>query len=257
MTDSPPAVDDQQELDSASITPTASQIETILEPWRTIDQREFAVTPNYLPAVWLRTCYTPGSDQKHEELVDKVDMTNAIDGDHRVLNDPDLYNFGAHWHRLFDYMPELLGPRESEAINEALEDLRAVAEGGVTRAPAMMLEDLSPLPAEHLEETVHTLLQSQVHKQCVVGWMVLEDEAAMESGEVAVMFLDAYGQVVRSQRSSPRDAEQMGGAWSSCMFDEMDEWELGELGEEYKLGGTYGRLLLESFARPSSGVNPG
>ncbi|KAI4125113.1 MAG: hypothetical protein LQ338_004441 [Usnochroma carphineum] len=205
------------------------------------------------PAVWLRTCYTEGSDQRHDELVKGIDMLLAVDGDHRLLNDPDLYNFGADWQRVFDVLPELLQPSDGdwtyyqEAQCKALEDLTAFAEGGVARAPPKLLENLSSFQGEELEQIVREALQSEVHTAHVVTWIVLEDEKALANGEVAVMFVDAYGRVIRSKRTEVGEASMMGGAWVNCCWDEMDIWEEAVLGEEYQIGGSCGGLLLESI----------
>ncbi|KAI4256618.1 MAG: hypothetical protein LQ352_002008 [Teloschistes flavicans] len=272
MTGSPAAADDvdpewgnlaseqyllEPNQERTSIVPTASQIESILQPWRTEDQRDLAIALAYLPAIWLRTCYAPGTDPKHEALIEDVDMLNAIDSDDRVLNNPQLYNFGVEWHRVFDYLPELLKPyggeeetrHVSERQEDALRDLQAVAEGGVSRAPTRLLENLAPFEGEELEYHVNVALQSEVHRQCVIMWVVLEDEAALGDGRVAVMFLDAFGRVVRSKRVPARQAEDMGGAWSDHMWYELGEWEEGELGKDYQAGGACGGLLLESMRK--------
>ncbi|KAL8788431.1 MAG: hypothetical protein Q9213_001654 [Squamulea squamosa] len=69
-------------------------INSIFGSWHSPTQRT-AAKPNMVHAVWLRTCYSPGSEKKDEDLVVDVDMDVAIDGDNRLLNDPNLYNFGS------------------------------------------------------------------------------------------------------------------------------------------------------------------
>ncbi|KAL8706620.1 MAG: hypothetical protein Q9201_000367 [Fulgogasparrea decipioides] len=221
-------------------------------PWRSPAQRELASQVEK-PAVWLRTCYSQGTDEKHEELVDCIDMFMAVDGDERLLNDPSLYNFGADWHQVFDVLPELL-ERDSdhwtyykEQQRQAVEELKAFAQGGVSRAPSGLLENLSCFQDKELEDYVAKVLQSEVHAACVIGWVVLEDEEALNSGMPVVMFVDVLGRVVRSTRVEDGHAAlSIGGFWANCSWREIPEWEDGELGEDYKNGGACAGLLLEN-----------
>ncbi|KAL8942163.1 MAG: hypothetical protein Q9216_001810 [Gyalolechia sp. 2 TL-2023] len=209
------------------------------------------------PAVWLRTCYTTGSDEKHKSLIEGIDMYNAVDGDHRLLDDPELYSYGADWQRVFEVVPELLEPNDrdwasyEDAQREAVEGLRAYAGGGVARAEPGLVSNLASgefgFKGQELEYHVAKALQAEVHRVRVVAWVVLEDEEALESGNVAVIFVDALGRVVRSTRVPAGDAESMGGAWADGCWDEMTEWTDGDLGPQYRLGGECGWLLLESM----------
>ncbi|KAL8642258.1 MAG: hypothetical protein Q9228_001024 [Teloschistes exilis] len=244
------------------ISPSATDISEILKPWRTSSQREVADYNTMGPAIWLRTCYTIGSDEKHEALINGVDMDNAVDGDHRLLNDPTHYDYGADWQRVFEVLPELLEPNDQswesyeENHHTEFEALRAYAEGGIARADQRLVDNLTGVSqgmpqfgfqGAELENQVAKALQSSVHKACVVAWVVLEDEEALESGKVALMFVDALGRVVRSIRVEVGEAERMGGFWADGSWDEIHEWEDGESGPEYRLGGSCGGLLLESI----------
>ena len=236
---------------SRTESPTAAQISTILQPWRTPAQRDTA-RRGTINAVWLRTCYSPGSDEKHEELVEFIDMELAVDGDDRLLNDPESYNFGPNWQQVFDIFPELLEPEEGYwdylqgQQHESMEALKAFAEGGVSRAPSGLLENLSSLQGQEQEDYVATVLQSSVHAAYVNAWVVLEDEEALNTGKPLLMFLDTQGRVVRSMRVSAGDAAGIGGLWLDGSWRETTEWEDGDLGEEYKKGGACEGLLLEN-----------
>ncbi len=214
-------------------------------------------------AVWLRTCYTEGSELRHEELVEPVQMDMAVDD--RLLNDPLLYNYGAAWQRVFDVMPELLEPYHEtwssyeDGQRKAVEALSAYATGGLASAPPRLVENLycpNGVPGfpgavgmrgQVLEYHVGQLLQSKVHHTYVVSWLVLEDEEALDTGKVAVIFLDALGNVVRSKRVTAQDPEHIAGLWGDGSFVESSEWENGELGSEYQTGGSRGNLLLETM----------
>lgn len=91
---------------TVAMPPTSSQIASILRPWRTLEQRDLAVDRGVIGSLWLRTSYREGTDAKHEALVADVDMDMAVD--ERLLNDATLYDFGTHWERVLDYIPELV-----------------------------------------------------------------------------------------------------------------------------------------------------
>ena len=242
--------------------PSANQIATILEPWRSFDQREVADTKDTGAAVWLRTCYTSGSDEKHAELIEGVDMHNAVNGDHRLLSDPELYNYGPEWRQIFSIIPELLEPGgkpwdyRTQKQHNTLQALSAYAQGGLAAVNQRLLDNLTGVAqgtpeigfrGEQLENEVAKALQSEVHKSHAVSWLVLEDEEALEVGNVAIIFLDAHGRAIRSKRVSPGEAEQMGGFWADGSWDEISEWQDGEVGVEYRSTGACGGLLLENL----------
>lgn len=231
-------------------TPT-TKTSSILQPWSTSTRHEIA-SPAMSPAVWLRTCYSEGSDQKHEKLVGSVDISNPVNGVYRLLNDPSLYNYGTHWQRVFDIFPELLEPNQGDSNSyqerqrQAREALERFTDGGLANTPSSLLDYLPYVSGGELEEYVAEVLQSDVHKASVVAAIVLEDEEALETGNVAVMFLDALGRVVRMKRVGVGEAQQMGGSWLDGSWDETAEWEEGDCGQDYEAGDSCGGLLLKS-----------
>ena len=42
-------------------------------------------------------------------------MQNAVDDNHRLLEDKSLYDFGSDWERIFYYIPELVSNYEDNA----------------------------------------------------------------------------------------------------------------------------------------------
>ncbi|KAL8949913.1 MAG: hypothetical protein Q9222_004015 [Ikaeria aurantiellina] len=243
-------------------TPTAAEISTILKPWRTQEQREIVESTSMVPAVWVRTCYTPGSDAKHEAIIQSIELDNAVDGEHRLLNNPDLYNYGSQWQRVFQVLPELLHTEPQswtyrcDAQRKAVEELRAYAQGGLAQADRRLVDNLTGvsqgtpeigLRGAELEHSAARALQSAVHQSRVVAWVVLEDAEALDTGKVGLMFVDPQGRVVRSSRLEPGDAEMMGGLWVDGSWDEMDDWEDATFGPEYQAQGEFGGLLLETM----------
>lgn len=261
---------------SSVIAPTKAQIESILKPWRTIAQRHLASEPGLVGAIWLRTCYTEGTDSKHADLIEGLDMENAVDDEDRLLDDKSLYDFGPDWERILYYIPELISnyddnDAEAEAdrrprmIEKEIGKFReAQAALLVPSPPGAELEPPSSIswlvsntrsffttPAE-VEVQVLSAIQSNIHKACVVNYIIVEDEEALlpdtkTEGLVRLIFFDSCGYVVRSSRISAGHAEQMGGQWLERCFDERDmEWRQAEFGDEYKEGGRKANLSLYS-----------
>lgn len=232
--------------------PRAAGISSILQPWRTLAQRKIP-SSDTVRAAWLRTCYTEGSDQRHNELVTGIDMHMAVGGDDRLLNDPDLYDFGSEWQRVFDFLPELVEPQEQsdwalrrKMFDEAVDDLKSFAARGIDGAPRQLRDNLWRNQGDALKQQIAEALQSSVHEACVVNWIVLEDEEALRSGDVMMLFLDAFGRAVRQKRVPPAQAEQFSGFWADGSWMESDLVE-AEIGEEYREGGACGNLLLQNI----------
>lgn len=240
-----------------AVQPTSSQIASILKPWRTIEQRDLAVDPGTLgPVAWLRTCYKEGTDAQHEAVVDRVDMYNAVDD--RLLNDATLYDFGDHWERIFDYIPELVVDQSEDASYRArrlrdAEDAFRMAQAIFSGSPATAAIGEEPmrliesarryLPAAEVQEHVLQVLQSSIHCACVKTYLIVEDEEALQTGQVLLLFLDNCGRAVRQQRLPAREAEDIGGAWVQHCWDEDHFWEDADLGADYQEGGVCGHLL--------------
>ncbi|KAL8836305.1 MAG: hypothetical protein Q9170_002978 [Blastenia crenularia] len=212
-----------------------------------------APSPDKIPTIWLRTCYSEGSDRSHEALVRSIDRSNTTNGECRILNDANHCDFGDDWEQLFDICPELLQPpREDWALHqrrqhEAKAALKRFAEGGLASIPSALFESLSYCGGEDLEEFVGEVLQSGVHKTHVVTRLILEDEEAVQTGNVAVMFVDALGRIVRMKRIEVGELEHLNGVRVDAHWDDMVDWEEGKLGEEYQLGGMCEDLLLENI----------
>lgn len=221
-------------------------------------QRRLATNPGQLDCVWLRTYYADGSDAKHDALLENVELQNAIDDEDRLLNDPALYDFGDEWERILDYVPELVAEAESaarvreaeaafHAVQKHLQTDGALASPGLTAA--MLIENArGSLPAEDVQRLVLKAMQSGIHKACVTNYVIVEDGKTLggenREGLVAVLFLDTRGRVVRGVRVPAGDAEQLGGLWLECAWDEGGQWDEAELGPEYRPGGSCGNLLL-------------
>lgn len=149
----------------------------------------------------------------------------------------------------FDVLPELLDAEDQDWIyyqetqRQAIEKLRASAEGDVPQAPTRLLQNLSSLQGEELEQFVAKTLQSAVHRAFMVNWIVVEDDFTLATGQAAIIFLDA-GRFVRSTRVDLGEVHQTDGGWADGCWDELVEWEEGKLGDTKT-----GDLSLESMRR--------
>lgn len=116
-----------------------------MKPWRTIAQRHLATEPGLVGAVWLRTCYTEGTDSKHADLIEGLDIENAVDDNDRLLDDKSLYDFGPDWERILYYIPELISnydDNDAEAeddrprmIQKEIENFRKAQEALLVPSP--------------------------------------------------------------------------------------------------------------------------
>ena len=236
------------------VTPSQDQIETILVPWRTIFQRDIAHNPGALGCVWLRTDYLEGTDAAHESLLEHVDWCNAVDDEDRLLDDEDLYNFGDDWRRILDVFPELVSysdeiwTSQQKSLQEAedyLLNAKAYLAGReVEDSPIEWIDSIKEhCPATEAEQIVMGTYRSGVHMECVANYLIVEDKKAVETKQLLLVFLDAFGRVVRWSRVDPSEAEQMGGSWLAPNWFDLHEWKDGEIGEDYQVGGVCGHLL--------------
>lgn len=245
-----------------SIPPTSIQVSQILQPFRTLQQRHIAANLGTISTVWLRTCYTPGTDEQHAELLGPNELESA-----HLLSDPALYDFGPNWSRVLDIFPELLGlPDHNEQQAHHAYIQSAVAKFHVANA-ALAAADPSTIsndpltfiertreyyPAEEVRAHILGAMQSSIHKACVVNYILVEDQTALETGKVRLLFLDARGRVVRKTRVEREAAEEMGGFWVQSAWDDLDEWIEAEWGESYRKGGAEEGLLLFAGSEPNT-----
>jgi hypothetical protein len=240
----------------------ASEAARILDTWRTSAQRRIATEPPYLDNVWLRTYYGPGSDEKHEVIIDEINLEWAIDEEDRLLDDPELYNYGEHWEHILEIIPELV--RREPGFNwqqywEKIEECkdkcvlaRRLLSGESINVPerpglnvAHTIEWFRTLyPAEELDRHVMETFQAYLHGFCFVNWIYIFDEQAFTSGKFLIVWLDPCGNVVRSNRADIELAEGWNAKWMSAAMDEVEEWMNADIGDAYRLGGRHENLYF-------------
>ncbi|KAK4982526.1 hypothetical protein LTR50_007701 [Elasticomyces elasticus] len=246
-------------------TPMPYQTTTILHPWRTLGQRHLATDPGLVGTVWLRTYYSTSTDALHDSLVSRIDLCNAVDDPDRLLNDSALFSYGSNWSLILDVLPELVvfppGPEYADylscirAAQDALRRTRVVCSRGLDSSTAP--EDVAAMPntmisdarrlgfsEREIEDMVMKAMESEALKAYVVNYLIVEDEEALRGadgegkGENEVMlllvFLDAWGRVVKSKRVDVKTAEMFSGSWLEASWDETGEWEHAQAGEAYR-----------------------
>ena len=235
----------QLRLPTTPVVPTSDQVESILKPWRTEEQRETAdslASPSSDMA-WLRTCYDEGSDEKHDALMEGTDLDMAIGSEDHLLDDADLYDYGDDWRRILDQLPEIIPIRDAlgntDWIRRQLTEYLAFQKHGLGSASPRLRQNLSFLEGAEYENAIQKSLLGSLHYGCKVTFLVVEDKEALETGNVLLLYLDAEGLVVRSLRLHPGEIEQISGAWSDgCLIDDDLYWEDVEIGTDYRSGGS-------------------
>lgn len=228
--------------------PSESQISTILAPLRTPSQRQLAhereitYQNSDVNAAWLRTDYSPDTDDQHEELMSNTDVEDAVGSRRNLLNDADLYNFGNEWQKVFSVLPELLDPTanklDTDWVNQEKEDV--MNEKFPLHIEQLIAKIRRNLPQERAEKEIFDIVHTPVQKSYVVNYLVIEDKQALESGKVLVVFVDDMGQVVRKNRVDVEEVDSLGGMWMQCAYDDLDIWMEGEVGVDYVVGGARG-----------------
>lgn len=58
----------------------------------------------------------------------------------------------------------------------------------------------------------------------MVNFVIVEDEEALQNGNVLLNFVDSQGQVVRQKRTTFDEAQTIGGMALDGAWDDMDTW---------------------------------
>ena len=123
----------------------------------------------------------------------------------------------------------------------------STAADDVAAAPAALIESARAqgFGEDEVQRMAVGAMVSAVHKACVVTYLIVEDEETLcEEGLVLLVFVDAYGDVVREKRVTAEQAEMMGGFWVNCSWDESGDWEDAVWGPEYTAEGQRGGLVV-------------
>jgi len=240
--------------------PTADEIAHILLPWRSLRVRTAAVAIwrqlSGNEAIWVRTHYT-GDDSGNTKLLQEWlndDLSYSPDdgSSWRVLDDPKVFNFGAEWERVLNILPEIAsapqrysrlvdGPEtpdhESEFLAEFRDRLREEVRSAVDKEGQVEVSETG------------VSLQLVACKRI----LIVVDEEAFRTGRLLLLFLDAWGNVVRQMRLASEDLADVIVPFGDSRLTEMDWFmevvynseEGAKLGVKYKSNGIRGIQLYQ------------
>jgi hypothetical protein len=244
---------------SMSVLPPPEQWREILTDLRTKQQRELAFW-NHDGHIWLRTCYTTGSDEIHSRLLRDFDPGEALNSEDTVLDDATLYSYGDDWAKIFSVLPEIIlqikdfsesdyWKDSSDSVRRYLDDEKyfieqlkeCIASQPSTRdeMSAAFHEQNEDAFQDEGEESFGWALRS-LHLASTHSWCVVADEEAIQTGLVLLVFFDDKGRVVRQGRRTPSDCTYMEGAFVDGCIDEDETMNFGEPGPAYAVGGVCG-----------------
>ncbi|RPA73866.1 hypothetical protein BJ508DRAFT_418867 [Ascobolus immersus RN42] len=244
----PPDINDHDNGDiftaNVQIGVTEGQIRDILAPWRSLRQREAAIYyGESVTELWIRTCYTEGSDEKFQELVEEGDLDtfDTLDSEDpnvetligRILNNKAQYDFGADWKKILDVMPEIVVRPEPR---KQIAELRRACREMLDQAGGVM---------EDMDQRVWESKRNLIQGLCVANYMVIIDQEALDTGNLLFAFLDNHGDLVTQVRLPACEAQEVSGGWSARGVDRWYQYveDDGEPGPKYEMECEAGREL--------------
>ncbi|KAK0641768.1 hypothetical protein B0T16DRAFT_461800 [Cercophora newfieldiana] len=224
------------------LTPTPSEISTILLPWRPQKLRRIAqqhIQGHGYHYIFLRTHYGGGESDsaKLRGWLDQGGWPNGVeirpeDEYFVVLDDEELFDFGDDWQRVNMVLPEVAAPGADRRFGEgSVEELRGQFEEGGTGG------------SEDEED-----LEDRIRVSATIGavWLVVVDEEAFETGELGLMIRDKKGNVVKDSLIKA-EGDAFDTFYLYCMvkgaYECTAEWGNGAVGRKYRSGGSIMREL--------------
>jgi hypothetical protein len=248
---------DRRPRETMQRVPTDEEVHAILRPWRPLRWRSAAAslwTKRYDEAVWLRTHYGEGSDEKfaawHAMDEDYDAQFEPRDVVWTVLDDAELFDFGGEWWRVFDVLAELAdrwrAPQETvQALREKLhqEIQRRVAAGDDPAEVAVF-------------EAEYGKYGQELQLAVVASFLLVADARAWETDRLRLLYLDSKGNVIRHTTVEVERAWETRDYWFAPRFRNTEWWRYkddpadgepeepgAELGKKYRAHGEQGRVL--------------
>ncbi|KAH8690779.1 hypothetical protein BGW36DRAFT_59754 [Talaromyces proteolyticus] len=206
-----------------AIAPSAAQIRDILAPWRSLRWRSASWEiwnqirdPKWDYQginIWLRTHYAESVEEKARDSAklaawfeSPVEGNPNIDDDvddtmtsWRLLDDELIFNFGTDWERVFEIIPELVGPK-SGLSRCFLSEEDSVTKKYRKEIFGELREKVAS--SAELQEKLITIEGSNNRVQCrsVHTYLLVADKTAFTTDEFLILFLDLKGHYVRQSR---------------------------------------------------------
>jgi hypothetical protein len=231
---------------------------------RTEGQRRHSVSKQHPGSIiWLRTYYADGSDAGHKALLDQLNWEIALDQEENILDDAALYSYGDDWTAIFEALPEFFFEMLEEYVMRRVRDsdralnthldhelrLRECYQRCAVSQPPTAQEQDAGLSGEHPGDNEFQDAVRELHYDAAATYMFVADKEAIETGEVAVLFIDDCGRVIRHNRMPPQDCESLSGSWSECSSYDIYEFVGGKPGPAYSRGGICGPPFVTYDAR--------
>jgi hypothetical protein len=187
----------------------------------------------------------------------------ALDQEENILDDAELYSYGDDWAAILEVLPEFFFERLKEYVistevdcNTALRThlghelrLRESHQHCIVSQPPTAQEQDASLSGGDLGEDKFLDAVRELHYDATMMYIFVADKEAIETGEVAVLFIDDCGRVVRHKRMPPVDCESLSGGWLEASPHDVYEFTDGEIGPAYSRGGIYGPPFIAYDAR--------
>ncbi|KAJ5730112.1 uncharacterized protein N7483_004620 [Penicillium malachiteum] len=157
------------------------------------------------------------------------------------LDDSELFNYGDHWEKMFELLPELADPRFSEDKSirpkftpldseiSLLRHARTSCKEAIRQEKILNPEDWHENPHKVIYRTF-----SDLHYVCTANYVIINDREAFETGHARIVYVDSRQNIVREARF-----EVVLGSFEETMLDWFDItltqwlWEDSEVGEKY------------------------
>ncbi|OJJ53582.1 hypothetical protein ASPSYDRAFT_94782 [Aspergillus sydowii CBS 593.65] len=226
--------------------PTPDEISNILQPWRSDELRRIAWRIwgcNNVQPLLLRTHYDPKHDESVREWHDLDEYEN--ESWRSILDNQDIFNFGADWKRVFTIFPEAAGylgeyPRwpDIKFIKKFQALFKQSLDGVKRRNKQTWKQDLNASLIQ-ANPGAWFLLQS-----IRVGYILIADEEAFQTNHFLLVYFDGNQNVIAQGRVLITDegVKQVLLDWDQgeppySIFEE------GTIGEKYLVDGEMGSWL--------------
>ncbi|BCS27899.1 uncharacterized protein APUU_60947S [Aspergillus puulaauensis] len=228
--------------------PTPDEIVNILQPWRSDELRRIAWRIwgcSSMQPLLLRAHYDPKHDESVEEWqeLDQYELESWWS----ILNNKNMFNFGADWKRVFAIFPEAAGrlgkyPRwpDMEAIKEFQDQFKESLDRAKRLKKQMWRQDPNASLIQ-ANPAAWNLLQF-----ISVGYILIADEEAFRTNRFLLVYFDGSQNVVAQGRVPSTDdgVNQVSLDWDQYQ-PPYSLFEEGTIGEEYLANGDIGSWLYE------------
>ncbi|KLJ13395.1 hypothetical protein EMPG_11646 [Blastomyces silverae] len=232
--------------------PTAEEIRTVLEPYRPAKLRRIAHqhvlhASSYDGFYFLRTYYDGGADddaklQKwFEDFLwhfyspwrdasssgDSGDEDDDEIGASRntwwiILDDPELFDVGDAWPRVYNTLPELVKPVNTRPFEPMAEQLKLKDE--LTRSYGY----------KPRSEDVFNRMLRMACNGSNRSPIILLDKQAFSTGNWGLVYLDSKGDVVKKSQTHPDSLDYLHIGQEIELIVRKAWWDEGVLGDKYK-----------------------